>query len=46
MRKLVMELIQPTIKRSFEDHETVITLTNGLEKLKKKVEDNEVAFAK
>ena len=41
-----MELIEPTVKRCFEDHETVFTLNKGYEALKKKVDDFEFTTTK
>lgn len=36
-----MELIEPTVKRAFDDHETVKILQMGHEFLKKKFEEHE-----
>ena len=41
-----MELIEPTVKRTFEDHELVGTLNVNYEKLKKKMEDFEYVTTK
>lgn len=41
IRKLVMELIEPTVKRTYEDHEKVCELDLAYEKLKSKQEEFE-----
>eukprot|EP00347_Sterkiella_histriomuscorum_P009370 403341474 len=46
IRKLVMELIEPTVKRTFEDHEIVHQLVTNYEKLKKRQEDFEFTTVK
>lgn len=39
-----MELIEPTVKRAYEDHEGVKNLSCEFDKLKMKVEDMNLKF--
>ncbi len=41
IRKLVLELIEPTVKRTMDDHHMVQSLNLAYEKLKKREEDFE-----
>ena len=41
IRRLVMELIEPTVKRAYDDHELVKTLGSNFDGLKKKNEEYE-----
>lgn len=40
-----MELIEPTVKRAYEDHESVQNLNYNYDKLKTKVEENDMKFS-
>jgi hypothetical protein len=46
MRKLVLELIEPTIKRNLSDHDSMTSFNSNQETLKKKIDDLEAAVNK
>lgn len=39
-----MDLIEPTVKRAFEDHESVLNLNYNFDKVKNKIEEIEIKY--